>query len=101
MVNSKQDVYTLLKENKSQLQQFGVIKLGLFGSFITNNQSKSSDIDLLVEFAKNKKTFRNFINTAYFTEKLLGRSVDLVTPESLSPHIAPHIMREIQYVQIT
>lgn len=101
MVNSKQDVYTLLKENKSQLQQFGVIKLGLFGSFITNNQSKSSDIDLLVEFAKNKKTFRNFINTAYFTEKLLGRSVDLVTPESLSPHIGPHIMREIQYVQIT
>ena len=101
MVNSKQDVYTLLKENKSQLQQFGVIKLGLFGSFITNNQSNSSDIDLLVEFAKNKKTFRNFINTAYFTEKLLGRSVDLVTPESLSPHIGPHIMREIQYVQIT
>lgn len=99
-VNTKQEIYTLLSNNKAALQELGVLKLGLFGSFIDNSQTKTSDVDLLVEFDKNKKTFRNFINTANFAEKLLGRNVDLITKESLSPHIGPHIMREIQYVQI-
>jgi len=30
-------------------------------------------------------------------EDILGREVDLLTPESLSPHIGPHILREVEY----
>jgi len=100
MVNNKQDIYTLLSLNKTTLQKLGIIRLGLFGSYINGQPSPSSDIDLLVEFAKNKKTFRNFMATANFTEKILGRNVDLVTKESLSPYIGPHILKEVQYVQI-
>lgn len=100
MVNNKQDVYTILSSNKAKLHELGIIKLGLFGSFITNQQSNTSDIDLLVQFAENKKTFHNFMSTAEFAEKILGRKVDLVTTEALSPHIGPHILKEVQYVQI-
>lgn len=100
MVSNKQDVYTLLLNNKTRLQKLGIIRLGLFGSFINNQQTNNSDIDLLVEFDKNKKTFRNFMDTADFAEQLLGRNVDLVTTESLSPYIGPHIIKEVQYVQI-
>jgi hypothetical protein len=34
---------------------------------------------------------------AFFLEDLLGREVDLVTVESLSPHIGPHILKEVEY----
>lgn len=75
--------------------------MGIFGSFVTGNQNEKSDIDLLVVFIKGQKNFQNFMNTVNFTEALLGRNVDLLTPESLSPYIGPYIKKEAEYVQIT
>jgi predicted nucleotidyltransferase len=40
------------------------------------------------------------MNLAFFLEELLGRPVDLITTESLSPHIGPHILREVEYATI-
>ncbi|MEA3356270.1 MAG: hypothetical protein U9Q23_02855 [Candidatus Bipolaricaulota bacterium] len=35
-----------------------------------------------------------------FLENLLGRRVELVTPEALSPYIGPHILREVERVSV-
>ncbi|OGM30238.1 nucleotidyltransferase [Candidatus Woesebacteria bacterium RIFCSPHIGHO2_01_FULL_44_10] len=99
-VTNKQEILSLLKENNNRLMQLGVRKVGVFGSFITNEQQEDSDVDLLVEFSKDKKNFNNFMGVAELTETILGRKVDLLTPESLSPYIAPHIQNNIEYVQI-
>jgi predicted nucleotidyltransferase len=37
------------------------------------------------------------MHLAFFLEETLGRKVELVTPESLSPYIGPHILREVEY----
>jgi len=100
-VQSKEEILKLLSENNNQLKVYGVTKIGLFGSFIPGEQNDNSDVDLLVEFDPKKKTFKNFMKTVYFAEKLLGREVEIVTPQSLSPYIAPYIQREIEYVQTT
>jgi len=55
-------------------------------------------VDLLVEFKTGRKTFDAFIQLAFLLEDLLERRVELVTPESLSPHIGPHILKEVKYV---
>ena len=60
-----------------------------------------SFIDLLVNFEKGKKTYRNFYNLAIFAEEVLGAEVDLLTPQSVSPYILPYIEKDIDYVQIT
>ena len=101
VVSNKQDIINVLTSNKTKFQQFGVSRLGLFGSFINDEQTKKSDVDLLVEFSEGSKNFRNFINTANLVESILGRQIDLVTPKALSKYIGPHIMKTIQYVQIT
>ena len=75
-------------------------KMGIFGSFVSGTQNNNSDVDLLVQFKKGQKNFRNFMGTADLTETLLGRNVDLLTPESLSPYIGPYIEKEAEYVQI-
>jgi len=54
----------------------------------------------LVEFEKGKKTFRNFIDLAYFLEALFKKRVDLVTTEALSPYIGPHILEEVEYAAV-
>ena len=72
--------------------------MGLFGSFARGNQKPESDVDLLVEFDPDRKTFDNFMGLAFLLEDLLERRVELVTPEALSPHIGPRILKEVEYV---
>jgi len=96
-VETKEQVFLLLDQSDEKLKKFGVKRCGLFGSFLRDRQNLQSDIDLLVEFEMGKKTYDNYIHLAFFLEELFGRSVDLVTPESLSPYIGPHILREVEY----
>lgn len=97
-VQTKQHVLSLLQEHQHEIRVFGVRRLGLFGSFVHERQGHDSDVDILVEFEPEGKTFDAFMQLAFFLETLFGRRVELVTPESLSPHIGPHILREMQYV---
>ncbi len=96
-VQSKSDILSQLKNNQGAISNFGVHRFGLFGSFLTGSQNAESDVDLLVEFEPGRKSFDNYMNLAFFLEDLLGRKVDLVTPESLSPHIGPKILAEVEY----
>lgn len=100
MVANRQDIIDIIQKNKQELKDYGIAKLGIFGSFARDSQTKNSDIDLIVEFEKNKKNYKNLINSADFMENILGRSIDIVTQQSLSPHIGPHIMKEVKYVEI-
>lgn len=94
----KSEALDLLQSHQSDFEQFGVKRLGLFGSFVRETQRPDSDLDLLVEFKEGEKTFDNFIQLCFFLENLLQRPVELVTPESLSPYIGPRILKEVEYV---
>jgi predicted nucleotidyltransferase len=101
-VQNKEEVFrTFEAYYREEIYSFGVKKIGIFGSFVKRKQKGDSDVDVLVEFEEGKKTYRNFIRLAYFLEKLLGRRVELITPEGLSPYIKPHILKEIEYAKIS
>ena len=95
---TKKEVSNIILSHKREIKDFGVKRIGLFGSFVKGKQKRESDIDLLVEFVQGKKTFKNFISLAFLLEDLLHRKVELVTPESLSPYLKPNILKEIEYV---
>lgn len=97
---SKEDVIKRILEEQKRLASFGVKSIGLFGSFVRGEQSPLSDIDILVEFAPEKHTFDNFMDVSFFLEEILGRKVEVVTPEGLSPHIGPHILKEVERVPV-
>ncbi len=99
-VQTEDHILALIQEYQKQIRAFGVKRLGLFGSFVRGQQDADSDVDLLVEFDLGQKTFDAFIHLAFFLEDLFGRRVELVTPESLSPYIGPHILREVEYVTV-
>jgi hypothetical protein len=97
-VQTKEQILSLLQEHHHHIHAFGVHRLGLFGSFLREQQRHESDVDMLVEFEPGRKTFDAFMQLIFFLETLFGRRVELVTPESLSPYIGPHILREMEYV---
>ena len=57
-----------------------------------------SDVDLLVQFAPGAKTFDRFLALSELLEQRLGRRVELVTIEALSPFLGPHILAGAQDV---
>ena len=100
-VEAKEHIFSILQTYHPELRQFGVRRYGLFGSFIRDEQHHESDIDILVEFDPEQKSFQHFMQLAFFLEDVLGRSIDIVTPESLSPYIGPKILNEVRYVTIS
>ena len=96
----KDSILALLSANKVALAAYGVNRIGLFGSYIRNEATAQSDIDLLVDIQKEKKTFSNFLSLNHFLENLFGKKVELVTTQSLSPYIGPHILKTVEYVAV-
>ena len=101
VVHTKEDLLSLIRAHREQIEAFGVSRLGIFGSFARGQPREESDVDVLVEFLPGHKTFNAFIHLAFFLEDLFGRSVELITPESLSPYIGPHILSETEYVNLS
>lgn len=88
------DAVGILKKYKKKIKNdYAVEKIGIFGSYAKGNQTESSDIDILVEF-KNP-TYDNFIELAFYLEKLYRRKIDLITVKGLSPYILPSVEKEV------
>ncbi len=81
-----------------QIRAFGVTRLALFGSVLHGSAKPESDVDLLVQFAQGSKTYERFLALADLLEECLGRRVDLVTTEALSPFLGPRILAEARDV---
>jgi predicted nucleotidyltransferase len=90
----------ILYQSRDRLKTLGVRKIGLFGSFVRGEQHPDSDIDLLVEFEAGQKTFDAFMELSFLLEEVFQRRIELVTVESLSPYIGPHILKEVEYAAL-
>lgn len=76
----------------------GVSRLALFGSVLRGRPRLDSDVDLLVQFAPGAKSYDRFLALSELLERHLGRRVELVTTEALSPYIGPRILAEAEDV---
>jgi predicted nucleotidyltransferase len=99
VMTTKEDILNSIRQKKPELKQFGVDKIGLFGSYIRNEQNYKSDIDILIDFDPENETFDNFMEVCDILEKLFkSEKVEIVTKNGLSPYIGPVILKEVFYV---
>ena len=91
---SRADVQARLTAARSDILGLGVRRLALFGSVRWDTARVESDVDVLVEFVPGQKTFDHFMDLGDLLERVLGREVELVTPESLSPFLKAHILAD-------
>lgn len=90
-------ILDMLADRKETLDSFGVKRIGLFGSYVRGEQNIHSDIDLIVEFDKDKKSFDSYMDLKFFLEELLDKNVDLVTAESIRPEVSKIVLRDLVY----
>jgi len=94
-----EEIVEYLRSNKKILRDnFGVTRLGVFGSFVGHTQRISSDIDLVVEFEKGRKNIHAFLRLKRFLERELERKVDMGFEHSLKPVVRENIKGKILYV---
>jgi len=86
---------------KSQLVAAGVTRLGVFGSFARGEARQDSDVDVLVAFSPEARTFDNLYIVGDTLERAFQRRIDLVTEDALSPYLGPEILREVRYVDLS
>ena len=92
------EIEKIIKKNKKELnEKYGLISIGIFGSYCRGDQYTDSDLDLLVE-VRRPMGFVNFIRLENHLTQLLGVKVDMVTKKALKPNIGKRILQEVQYV---
>jgi predicted nucleotidyltransferase len=98
-MTTKANILKTLKSNKAKLSEFGIRSVGLFGSYIRDEQTGMSDIDILIDFEPEKENFDNFMAVYDLFEKIFkNEKIEVVTINGLSPYIGPAILNEVQYV---
>lgn len=87
----------LVRHRQEIRNKFKVKEIGIFGSYVKNEQRKKSDTDILVEFKETPGLFA-FIELEDYLSKILGIKVDLVMKSALKPTIGKRILNEVVYL---
>ncbi|MGH9802443.1 MAG: nucleotidyltransferase family protein [Blastocatellia bacterium] len=98
---TKEQVIQLLRENYPHLAtEYGVKRIGLFGSYAKGIPTEQSDVDVVVEFER--PIGLKFVEFTDYLENLFDRKVDVLTPAGLQgiriSRVAENIAESIVYV---
>lgn len=86
----------VLRELLPELRdRYGVMSLGIFGSYVRGEQTPDSDLDILVEFDERPLTLLQFIALEYELSNRLQMKVDLVEKSILKPTLGQRILQEV------
>ena len=86
-------VLSQLREHRTELAEFGVSSLYLFGSVARDEARDDSDIDLLVEFT-HEPSYDEYCAVRFWIEDLLSSVVDLVINSGLRERVRPYVERD-------
>ncbi len=98
-MKTREEILSILKELKPEMEQKGINEMGLFGSSLQGNRNETSDIDLLIDIETDSGF--SLFDLCALENKLseqLGERVDLVLKKDLRPHIGRKILEEVIYV---
>jgi predicted nucleotidyltransferase len=97
----REEILNFIRQNRIYLKEhFYIKKIGLFGSFVHDEQAEDSDIDIIIELEENtpgiyelKEELREFF------AKHFNRDVDLAREKYLKSYVKSQIIHEVAYVE--
>ena len=94
---SLDEIRQRLAEQESYLADiYGVRVVGIFGSYVRNEQHPDSDIDILVELQPSPRlSLIDLVELEHYLGEVLGRKVDITLKESLRKRIGRRILDEV------
>jgi hypothetical protein len=95
---TREEILNFLTMHKSELEErFGVLRIGLFGSYARGDAREDSDVDVAVELVKENIADRYF-GLLHYLEDNLHKKIDLGIESNIKPTLRPYILKEIKYV---
>jgi len=77
---------------KKILKKYKVVRAGIFGSYARGEETKKSDIDILVRLKK--PLGFAFVKMQFELEKEIGKKFDIITYKSINPLLKKKILNE-------
>ncbi len=88
---NKSEIY---KKIYKFLKNQGARKIAVFGSYVREEETPQSDIDIIVEFTE-RKSLLEIVGIEQELSEKLGMKVDLLTEKSISPYLIDQIKKEM------
>src|SRR3989304_7051685 len=92
------DKYAEIRRKAVPILKPYINRLAVFGSTVRGEATTKSDIDLLIRLKPSSERPKlglfKLLEIEEDLQKKLGREVDLVTEDSLSPYIRPYVEKE-------
>ncbi|GBE29789.1 nucleotidyltransferase domain protein [bacterium BMS3Bbin04] len=93
---TREEVLDYIRQSKARWKQdYGIMKIAIFGSYARDEHTDTSDIDIMIEMEPT--TFDGFMNLKYELEDHFGRKVDLATRPAIKERMLPYIEKDLIY----
>ncbi len=91
------EIKQILQDQKPYLaERYGVTVIGVFGSYVRNEQRDDSDIDILIELEDPPRIdLMDLVNLEYYLSDVLGTKVDVAIKKNLRKRIGKRILSEV------
>jgi predicted nucleotidyltransferase len=94
-----EEIKRILAEHKSEIREkYGVVIVGVFGSYARGEQKETSDVDIIVELER--PIGLRFFELCDYLENILGTKVDVLTLSALKQKtlLWENVKEDIVYV---
>ncbi|NER94675.1 MAG: nucleotidyltransferase family protein [Symploca sp. SIO1B1] len=78
-------------------EKYQITELGIFGSYVREEQTETSDLDVLIDYS-NAPSLLDIVDLEFYLSDCLGVKVDVVTKKGLKPRVKENILAEVIYV---
>ena len=95
---NREDILKYIRQHKEEISQFGVERIGMFGSYARGDNSINSDVDILVKFGETSSPFYSYFNLKNYLQDNLQLEVDLCREEDIRKEFREEILRSVIYV---
>ena len=94
------EIKQILQAQKPYLaERYGVTEIGVFGSYVRDEQRPDSDVDILIELERPPRIdLIDLVNLEYYLSDLLGVKVDVAIKENLKKRIGKRILNEVFHI---
>lgn len=95
---TRDEIIEILNEVKEEVKRKYKAEIkGIFGSYARGDETKASDIDIIVDFEKGADLF-DLVETSMYLEEKLSCPVDIIPKESIRSELKDRILRETIYI---
>lgn len=90
----KEKVIEILKAHETEIREFNIERISIFGTVARDQETPQSDIDILIKF-EGPASYDLYMDLKFYLEDLLDRRVDLVTEDALRSEIKQYVEKDL------